>query len=211
MQIPPHFTNIQHGLQTRPATAGRPGHAQPPDHPHYRRPAHGPFRGQGSLPALSARRADRRGHAPRGPTLPPRRDHDQHLPAAKLVAIERGRAVRPEAFRIDQGPRVLHRRQGSRPLRGLGLREAAAGDSVVSREEEYPRRTVIAPLTAAASGTARRRHPRGRWQSRPGTRWPVRRRGGHSGHAARPIGLSGPPSYRLALLPSKPTRSIHWP
>ena len=27
-----------------PATAGRPGHAQPADHPHYRRPADGPFR-----------------------------------------------------------------------------------------------------------------------------------------------------------------------
>ncbi len=58
-----------------------------------------------------------------GPALPARRDHDQHLPAAQLVAVERGRAVRLPPGRIDRGPRLLHRRQGPRPLRGLGLRE----------------------------------------------------------------------------------------
>ena len=63
-----------------------------------------------------------------GAALPARADHDQHLPAAQLVAIERRRAVRLSAGRIDQRPRLLHRRPRPGPLRRLGLFESAARD-----------------------------------------------------------------------------------
>ena len=53
--IPPHFTNIQHALADGPAVSGRPGHAQPADHPDHRRAADGALRGLASVPALSAR------------------------------------------------------------------------------------------------------------------------------------------------------------
>ena len=53
---------------------------------------------------------------------------------SQLVAIPRGRAVRLPAGRIDHRPGVLRRRQGPRPLRGLGLRQAAAGDRGVRTE-----------------------------------------------------------------------------
>ena len=133
MQIPPHFTNIQHGLQlARQLLAGQ-------DTPNRQMilitdglpTAH--FEGKDLYMLYPPDCADRRGHAPRGPVLPPRRDHDQHLPLAKLVAIERGRAVRAEAFRIDLRPGVFHGRQGPRPVCGLGLREAAEGDFGVGR------------------------------------------------------------------------------
>ena len=65
MQIPPHFTNIQHGLQLARQVPGRPGHAQPADHAHHRRPADGPLRGRDAVPALPARSADRGGDAAR--------------------------------------------------------------------------------------------------------------------------------------------------
>ena len=38
---------------------------------------------------------------------------------------QKERPVRLPPGRIDQGPRLLHRRQGPRPLRRLGLSEAA--------------------------------------------------------------------------------------
>ena len=125
MLVPPHFTNIQHGLQLARQflaaqdtpnrqviliTDGLPtAHFEgkflyllyPPDPPHRRR------------------------HAARRPPLPARRDHDQHLPAAQLVAVARRRAVRLPPGRIDPGPRLLHRRPRPRPLRGVGLSEPA--------------------------------------------------------------------------------------
>ena len=128
MQIPPHFTNIQHGLQlARQLLAAQ-------DTPNRQiilitdglPTAH--FEGKDLYLLYPPDARTEEATLREGPALPPRRDHDQHLPAAKLVAIERGRAVRPEAFRIDHGPRLLYRRQGPRPLRGLGLREAAEGD-----------------------------------------------------------------------------------
>ena len=128
MQIPAALHQHPARPATGPADAGGPGHAQPADHPDHRRPADGAFRGAAPLPALSARPADRGGHDARGAALPARGDHDQHLPLAELVAVERGRAVRPSAFGIDRRPGLLHRRQGPGPLRGLGLSEAAAGD-----------------------------------------------------------------------------------
>ena len=80
------------------------------------------FEGTASVPALSARPADRsRPRCARAWPLPPRGDHDQHLPAAELVAVARGRAVRLPPGRVDRRPRLLHRRQGPRPLRRLGL------------------------------------------------------------------------------------------
>ncbi len=53
-RVPAHFTNIQQGLQLARRYLVGPGHAQPPGDPDHRRPAHGPLRGQVSLPALSA-------------------------------------------------------------------------------------------------------------------------------------------------------------
>ena len=60
LQMPPHFTNIQHGLQLARRLLCRPGHAQPADHPDHRRPADGPLRRPDAVPALPARPADRR-------------------------------------------------------------------------------------------------------------------------------------------------------
>ena len=112
-----------------PAVPGRPGHAQPADHPDHRRAADGALRRPASLPALSARPRHRGGHAARRAALPARRDHDQYLPAPQLVAVARRRPVRLSAGRIDRGPRLLHRRQRPGPLRGLGLLSTAAARS----------------------------------------------------------------------------------
>ena len=128
LQIPGHFTNIQHGLQLARqmlAAQDTPNRQIVVDH---RRPADGAFRRAGPVPALSARPADGRGHDARGAALPARGHHHQHLPLAELVAIARGRAVRPSPLGSDRRPGLLHRRQGPGPLRGLGLSEAAAGN-----------------------------------------------------------------------------------
>ena len=67
LQIPPHFTNIQHGLQLARQFLAAPGHAQPAGDPDHRRPADGPLRGQVSVPALSARsRAPKRPRSAKG-------------------------------------------------------------------------------------------------------------------------------------------------
>ncbi len=128
MQIPPHFTNIQHGLQLARKflaaqdtpnrqvmliTDGLPtAHFEgerlyllyPPDPPHRRR------------------------DAARGAALRQGRDHDQHLPAGKLEPDAGRRALRLQGGRIDQGPRLLHRRPRAGSLRGVGLHCAAEAD-----------------------------------------------------------------------------------
>ncbi len=119
-------------LAVGPATAGRPGHAQPADHLDYGRTAHGAFRGPGLYLLYPPDCADRGGHDPRGPAVPPRGHRHQYLPAAKRVAIERGRAVRPPAFRMHRRPGVLHRRQGPGPLRAVGLPPPPPGNHCLS-------------------------------------------------------------------------------
>ena len=94
MQIPPHFTNIQHGLQLARKFLS----AQ--DTPNRQvmiitdglPTAH--FEGEHAVFALPARPAHGERHAARGPALPPRGHHHQHLPAGKLEPDGGGRALR---------------------------------------------------------------------------------------------------------------------
>ncbi len=121
--VPPHFTNIQHGLQLARRflaaqdtpnrqiiliTDGLPtAHFEeqqlyllyPPD-------------------ARPKQATMREGHLAQRDGIT-----HQHLPALHLVPIAGRCAVRPPAGRIDAGPRLLHRRQGPRSLRRLGLPE----------------------------------------------------------------------------------------
>ena len=102
MQIPPHFTNIQHALQmgrqflSRQDTANRQiiliTDGLPTAH----------FEGSKLYLLYPPDRSDRAGHAARRRALPARRDHDQHFPAAKLGAIVGRHSVRLPAGRIDQ-------------------------------------------------------------------------------------------------------------
>ena len=137
MQIPPHFTNIQHGLQlARQLLAGQ-------DTPNRQiilitdglPTAH--FEGKDLYLLYPPDSRTEEATLARRPALPSRGDHDQHLPPAKLVAIERGREVRAEALRIDHRPRLLHRGEGFGPVRGVGLREAEKRDIVVSLPAAY--------------------------------------------------------------------------
>ena len=129
--VPPHFTNIQHGLQlARQFLAAQ-------DTPNRQiilitdglPTAH--FEDQHLYLLYPPHRRTEEATMREGPALPARGDHDQHLPAAQLVAVERGRAVRLPAGRIDRRQGLLHRRQGPRPLRGLGLPQPAAGNRIV--------------------------------------------------------------------------------
>ncbi len=132
MQIPPHFTNIQHGLQlARQLLAAQ-------DTPNRQ-----VILITDGLPTAHFEGKDLYLLYPPDPRTEEATLREGQLcrregitinivPAAKLVAIERGRAVRLAACRIDDRPRLLHRRQGSGPLRGVGLREAEAGDTVVA-------------------------------------------------------------------------------
>ena len=100
---PPHFTNIQHGLQL----ARRFLAAQ--DTPNRQvilitdglPTAH--FEEQHLYLLYPPRPADRGGDAARRAALPARGHHDQHLPAADLVPVARGRAVRLPPGRIHPG------------------------------------------------------------------------------------------------------------
>ena len=58
MQIPPHFTNVQHGLQLCSTDVECARYNQPPDHSDYRWLAYRPFRRQRIVFALSARSTD---------------------------------------------------------------------------------------------------------------------------------------------------------
>ena len=58
-QIPPHFTNIQHGLQMARQLLACSGHAEPPDHPDHRRLADRTFRRFVAVSAVPAGPADR--------------------------------------------------------------------------------------------------------------------------------------------------------
>ena len=122
-QVPPHFTNIQHGLSLARrllATQDTPNRqiilitdGLPTAH----------FEGQMLYllyppdPRTEAATM-REGHG-----LPARRYNDQSVFAAELVADGGGRAVRLPAGRIDHGAGVLHGRPRSGPVRRLGLSE----------------------------------------------------------------------------------------
>ena len=129
MQIPPHFTNIQHGLadgagsswRRRTRRTGRSiliTDGLPTAH----------FEGQMLYLLYPPDPRTEAATMREGLALPARRDHDQPVPAAELVAIGGRRAVRLPAGRIDHGPRVLHGRPRPRPLCRLGLPEPAAVD-----------------------------------------------------------------------------------
>ncbi len=125
-QVPPHFTNLQHGL----ATARRLLSTQ--DTPNRQivlitdglPTAH--FEGH-MLYLLYPPdpRTEEATHA-RGPVMPPGGRHDQHVSDSQLVAERGGRAICLSAGRVDQGPRIFYRRERSRPLRRVGLFAAAA-------------------------------------------------------------------------------------
>ncbi len=132
MQIPPHFTNIQHGLQTGAEVPRGSGHSQPPDHAHHRRSADGPLRGKWLISALPAGPADGERDAARGPALRPRGNHHQHLPAVQLEPERGGRAVRLPHGGVHEGPRLLHGWPRPGPLRRLGLHCPAEADYFVS-------------------------------------------------------------------------------
>ena len=126
--IPPHFTNIQHALQLARQYLVAARHAEPADHPHHRRPADGPLRRAANC-SCSTR-----------PTAAPKKPRCAKGNCASAKAsrstssccqagpIARRHALRLPPGRIDQRPRVLHRRQGSGPLRRLGLSESPAID-----------------------------------------------------------------------------------
>ena len=126
-QIPPHFTNIQHGLPLARqllATQDTPNRqiilitdGLPTAH----------FEGQMLYLLYPPDPRTEAATMREGPALPARRDHDQHLPAAQLVAVRGGHPLRLPPGRVDERPRLLHRRPRSRPLRRLGLPVAAAG------------------------------------------------------------------------------------
>ena len=72
LRVPAALHEHPAGAAIGPPLPGGPGHAQPAGDSDYRRPADGPFRGQISVPALSARSADRSGDAARRTSLPAR-------------------------------------------------------------------------------------------------------------------------------------------
>ena len=103
LQIPPHFTNIQHASAARAADAVGAGHAQSSGPADYGRVADGALRGSGAVSALPARSTHRRAHDARGDDGARARDHDQHLPASELVAVGGGCAVRPPMAEATRG------------------------------------------------------------------------------------------------------------
>ncbi|MGC4007313.1 MAG: hypothetical protein QM811_30980 [Pirellulales bacterium] len=120
-QIPPHFTNIQHALRTSRRFLSNVDTPNKQNHPDHRRAADGALRRVDAVHALPAAPANRASDAPRRAAMQARRDHDQHLLAAKLVAVVRRHPFRLQTGRIDDRPRLLHRRQGSGPVRRVGL------------------------------------------------------------------------------------------
>ncbi len=120
-RIPPHFTNIQHGLSLARrllATQDTPNRqivlitdGLPTAH----------FEGQMLYLLYPPDPRTEAATLARRPGLPARRDHDQSVSAAQLVADRRRRAVRLPPGRVDGRPCVLHRRPRSGPLRRLGL------------------------------------------------------------------------------------------
>ena len=155
LQIPPHFTNIQHALQLGPAVPGDPGHAEPADHAHHRRPADGPLRGEHALPALPARPADGGGDACARRMLCAREGITINI--FLLQSWNQSEEDVRFAYRhgrIDEGPRVLHRRPRPRPLRRLGLREAEEVDRVV----KHPHGTGLPSCAASTQHNDRNRY-----------------------------------------------------
>ena len=126
-QVPPHFTNIQHGLSAGAAAAGDAGHAQPADHSHHRRAADGPLRRQMLYLLYPPDPRTETATMREGHGLPARRDNDQSVFAAELVADGGGCAVRLPAGGVDEGAGVLHGGARPGPVRRLGLPEPAAG------------------------------------------------------------------------------------
>ena len=127
--IPPHFTNIQHGLQLARQFLGRAGHAQPADHPDHRRPADRPLRGPAPVPALSARpRGPKRPRCARGCSASARgsRSTSSCCPAGRSRART---CSSPTAWPNRPRGRVFFTAgTRPRPLRRLGLSEPPARD-----------------------------------------------------------------------------------
>ena len=129
MQMPPHFTNIQHGLQLARKflcvqdtpnrqvvliTDGLPT-------------AH--FEGKRAVPALSAGPAHRGGDAARRAALCPRRDHDQHLPAAELEPDARRTCASRIGWRNRRAAGSSSRRAASWTAMSCGTTSPAASRS----------------------------------------------------------------------------------
>ena len=136
-QVPPHFTNIQHGLSLARrllATQDTPNRqimlitdGLPTAH----------FEGQMLYLLYPPDPRTEAGDDARRAGLSARRYNDQHVSAAELVADRGGRAVRLPAGRVDQGPRVFHGGPRSGPLCRVGLSEPAAGAGELSSGEQF--------------------------------------------------------------------------
>ena len=123
LQLPPHFTNIQHAMQL-----GRKFLANQ-DTPNRQMvlitdglpTAH--FEGNMLYLLYPPDQAHRRRDHARSALVCSRGNHDQHLPVAELEPVGRRRPLRLSHGGDNQGPRDLHSGQRSGSVCGLGLCE----------------------------------------------------------------------------------------
>ena len=120
-QNPPHFTNIQHGLYLARQLLG------PQDTPNRQvilitdglPTAH--FEDQVLYLLYPPDPRTETATLREVQAVRPRGHHHQRLPAAELEPVARGHPVRLRHGRVQQGPGVLHQRQGPGSVRGVGL------------------------------------------------------------------------------------------